>query len=307
MPTINATSIDDSRWAQGNAVVDETSNVRIHYIESPAPEAKDSRGTILLIHGFPQTSYQFRHVINPLSDAGYRVIAPDYRGAGDSSKPKLGYDKVTMATDLHTLIREHLGEKRAIHIVGHDIGGMVAHAYATQFQSDVASVMWGECPLPGGKPYESGFKDSPGMWHFKFHQQLDLPELLTQGRERIYIKSFYDRLCFNPTGITPRDVDHYGSSFAQPGGMRAGFECYRAFDQDSKDNQEWLEKNGKSKVPACALSGDHSLLCEIADEQTKQFYNTTENWKIESSGHWCAEENPQDFVRKVLDWTKKWD
>ncbi|KAK0123791.1 hypothetical protein ONS95_008792 [Cadophora gregata] len=131
--------------------------------------------------------------------------------------------------------------------------------------------MFGECPLPVAKPYESIFKNSPGMWHFKFQQQLDLPELLTQGREKIYIKHFYDRLGFNPVGITPRDVDHYAASFAQPGGMHAGFELHRAFPQDAKDNQAMLKKSGLLKMPAAALCGEMSILLEVAEEQTREF------------------------------------
>jgi len=186
-----------------------------------------------------------------------------------------------------------------IHVVGQDIGGMIAHAYAARHPEHTRSVMWGECPLPGSTPYESGFKTSPGMWHFTFQQQLDLPELLTQGREKIYIKHFYDRLCFNPAGITPRDVDHYGASFAQPGAMRAGFDLYRAFPQDAKDNQAMLKRDGKSQVPAAALSGEMSMLREVADDQTKEFYETTENVIVAQSGHWTAEENSKGFVDGV--------
>lgn len=184
---------------------------------------------------------------------------------------------------------------------------MIAHAYAAQHSAHTRSVMWGECPLPGSTPYESGFKTSPGMWHFTFQQQLDLPELLTQGREKIYIKHFYDRLCFNPVSITPRDVDHYAASFAQPGGMRAGFELYRAFPQDAKDNRAKLDKAGKLKMPAAALNGEMSLLFAVAEEQTKEFYENVEIVTVAKSGHWTAEENPKDFVNTVLRFIEKYN
>jgi pimeloyl-ACP methyl ester carboxylesterase len=184
---------------------------------------------------------------------------------------------------------------------------MVAHAYAAIHPEHTRSVMWGECPLPGSTPYESGFKTSPGMWHFTFQQQLDLPELLTQGKEKIYIKHFYDRLCFNPAGITALDAEHYATSFAQPGAMRAGFDLYRAFPQDAKDNQALLKKNGKSDVAAAALSGEMSLLREVAQEQTNEFYHKTEQVIVAQSGHWTAEENPEGFVRDVLSFINKHD
>jgi pimeloyl-ACP methyl ester carboxylesterase len=306
MPSINPTEIHDQTWRHGFAFVDDDKQVRIHYIDCPA-EGEKEKGVILLIHGYPNTSYQWRHVITPLAKAGYRVIAPDYRGAGDSSHPKSGYDKVTIADDLYKVVHDHLSLTEPVHVVGQDIGGMIAHAYAASHPDHTKSVMFGECPLPGGDPYENGFKTSPGMWHFTFQQQLDLPELLTQGREKIYIKHFYDRLCFNPVGITPRDVDHYAASFCQPGGMRAGFELYRAFPQDAKDNLKMLDGSGKLKMPAAALCGEMSMLLEVAEEQTKQFYGNVEVVKVDKSGHWTAEENPKDFVKKVTGFVGKHD
>ena len=234
--TLNPVTIDDTRWEHGNTFLDSSCSVRLHYVY--CPPTKVSIGTILLIHGFPQTSYQFRRVITPLSNAGYRVIAPDYRGAGESSHTKSGFDKITLAEDLYTLVHNVLGIKDKIHVIGQDIGGMIAHTYATHYASHTKSVMWSECPLPGAGPYESGFKNSPGMWHFSFQQQLDLPEALVYGRERIYLKHSYDRLCINPAGITTRDLDHYVTNFSMPGAMRCGFELYRAFPQDAEDNQK---------------------------------------------------------------------
>lgn len=304
MPSLNPTKIDDVHWQHGNVFIDDAQEVRIHYIDCPPLNNENKRpeksSTILLIHGFPNTSYQWRHVITPLAAAGYRVIAPDYRGAGESSHPASGFDKVTIASDLYNLVHDHLKITEPVHVLGHDIGGMIAHAYAFSFPEHTLSVIWGECPLPGSEPYESGFKNSPGMWHFTFHQQTDLPEALVAGRERIYLKHFYDRLCMNPAGITPHDLDHYTTSFAQPGGMRCGFELYRAFPQDAKDNQRMLKEKGKSKVPACSLSGEGSLLFQVAEEQTREFYEQVEVVTVDKSGHWCAEENPEDLVRKVL-------
>jgi pimeloyl-ACP methyl ester carboxylesterase len=107
MASLNLRHIDDQRWKHGFAFVDDERQVRIHYIDCPArgPE----KGSLLLIHGYPNTSYQWRHVVTPIADAGYRVIAPDYRGAGASSHPRGGYDKVTVAEDLYKVVHDHLG------------------------------------------------------------------------------------------------------------------------------------------------------------------------------------------------------
>jgi pimeloyl-ACP methyl ester carboxylesterase len=124
-----AFKIDDSRWTHSRIRVADIESaspsvedgVYLHTLTCPPPEGTKAKGTVLLIHGFPQTAYQFRRVITPISDAGYYVIAPDYRGAGSSSKPWNGYTKEIMAQDLHTLVKE-LGVKDKIHLVGHDIG-----------------------------------------------------------------------------------------------------------------------------------------------------------------------------------------
>lgn len=142
MALYTSQAYDDSKWITSRAYIAGTRSwcdeITINYIDCPA--VGDQKGTILLIHGFPQTSYQFRHVITPLSQAGYRIIAPDYRGAGHSSHPRDGYEKSIMATDLHTLVVDHLKITEPVHLVGHDIGGMVAHAYAAWFPKDSRSV-----------------------------------------------------------------------------------------------------------------------------------------------------------------------
>jgi pimeloyl-ACP methyl ester carboxylesterase len=177
--------------------------VTYFFIDCPPPSGTKSKGTILLIHGYPETSYQWRHVITPLSDAGYRVIAPDCRGAGYSSKTRgmEGYSKKSIAADLAKLL-EILEIKEKIHVVGHDIGGMTAHSFASQYPDKTASVMWGECPQPGTKKYGESpgtietktytdssvseeTKNTEAVWHFTFQQQSDLPEALVQGRERM--------------------------------------------------------------------------------------------------------------------------
>src|SRR5262245_25995324 len=116
-------NIDKRHWRQRIATLTTTSgeSIRLNYIDYPSSTSVDYKGIILLLHGFPQTSYQFRHVVAFLSDDGYRVIAPDYRGAGNSSKPPSGYKKSQMAEDVHILVHSHLGIKEKIHIVGHDI------------------------------------------------------------------------------------------------------------------------------------------------------------------------------------------
>ena len=277
--------------------------IRLYYVEA-LPAETPIKGTILLIHGFPETSYQFRHVMQPLADAGYRVVAPDYRGAGYSSKPPSGFTKEVLAQDLHRLMVEFIGAKDGVHVVGHDIGGMIAHAYVAQFPEDVVTVTWGECPLPGTTQYDAT-KHTPVLWHFNFHAQSDLAESLVIGKERMYIKHFYDRLAQDPHAFTNEDLDFYASQYSMPGALRCGFATYKMFETDKIQNQEWLKKAGKIKTKAMILSGEHSFIAEAASSMAKEYYENIETRTVEKSGHWLAEENPEDFVKKVLDFIKK--
>jgi len=272
------------------------------YIDnSPASTPK---GTLLLIHGYPETSYQFRHVIPKFVEHGYRVIVPDYRGAGHSSKPREGYNKVTIAGDLYKLLTEHLEIKEKVHVVGHDIGGMIAHAFAARYPDSTKTVAWGECPLPGTEEYDN-FLMNPGVWHFHFHWQADLPETLTAGKEETYLKHFYERLSSVPTAISAADTAYYGQLFSKPGAMRAGFDLYRNFPKDVEENREWLKEHGKCKVPTLTMSGENSFLANFAEKQAKEMYENVEVAIVKGSGHYCAEENPEDFVEKVLGFVRK--
>jgi pimeloyl-ACP methyl ester carboxylesterase len=126
-------------WQHHTAIVSEPA-VKLASIDV-APTAGTANGHVLvLLHGYPSASYAWRHVVQPFADLGYRVVAPDYRGAGDSNKPNTGYDKVTMAKDVHSLFRDHLGVKKAI-VVGYDIGMMVAVSLALQFPGSVEGLV----------------------------------------------------------------------------------------------------------------------------------------------------------------------
>ncbi|KAK5148791.1 hypothetical protein LTR04_000503, partial [Oleoguttula sp. CCFEE 6159] len=219
---ISPTPVDDSRWMPRNAFKSlSPKEVRLAYIDCPPTSRADVKGTIVLVYSLPQTNYQLRHVITPFSDAGYRVVAPDYRGAGESSKPRSGYTKAVMAEDVFKLLQEHLDIKEKVHIVGHDIGGMRHLARVS---------------AAGTNAYEK-FKFTPGVWHFQFHWETDIPEALVYGRERIHIKHFYDRLCLDLTAIAPRDVDRCAASYALPRGMGGQFDVYRAFHQGAEENK----------------------------------------------------------------------
>jgi pimeloyl-ACP methyl ester carboxylesterase len=199
-------------------------DLRFHYRE--ATPAGEHKGTVLLIHGFPQSSYQFRLVMQPIAAAGYRVIAPDYTGHGMSSKPVRdvsGFTKKQLAQDLYNFLQSGLGITSSIHLVGHDIGGMIAFAFAMQYPEVVSSIVWGECPLPGTSEYHN-FKHDRNHWHFNFQGgQPDLAAWLVQGKERPYIRQFYDRFSYNRAAFTDEVVEHYAADYAAPGALQSAF------------------------------------------------------------------------------------
>lgn len=286
------------------SVTTDDQKVRIQYIDCSPPSGFEEKGTIVLFHGFPQTSYQFRHVLTPLAEAGYRVIAPDYRGAGGSSKPEHDFTKTTMAGDIFHLIHDTLNITGKVHLVGHDIGGMVAHAYASRFSEHVASIIWGECPLPGTSAFDSDF-GTVQQFHFVFQAVPDLAVALVAGREEIYLKHFYDKLLFNSGAITKADLDEYVTAYSQPGALRCAFATYAAFDKDKEENRAWLAEHGKCKVPALVVSGDHSRQAEQAPDMVREVYEDVQVAEVKESGHYLAEESPQDFVEKVLGFVRK--
>lgn len=285
-------------WAHGTA--DLAPDVRLHYVLAGTGPA-----TVVLIHGYPEDWWQWRNVIGPLVEAGYRVVAPDYRGAGRSSRPTTGYDKFTMAADIRALVRDHLGIAGPLAVVGHDIGSMVALAFALQFPGDVDRLSLSEAPLPGTAAYDRAvgttrLAHNP-LWHFAFHNAPgNLAETLTIGRERAYLDDFYDRLAFDPDAIGPDDRARYAGIFGSVGAMRAGFELYRAFDRDAADNREALRSGGRLAMPVLALAGEHSPLEPITGPMIAEVAARATVTPIAAAGHWIAEEHPTAVVRALL-------
>ncbi|KAI1776535.1 soluble epoxide hydrolase [Hypoxylon cercidicola] len=292
--------MDYRTW--NHRTVEVEPSVRIAYIDCPSKSKRSQRGVILLIHGFPQTSYQFRHVINPLAEAGYRVLAPDYRGAGASSKPATGFTKAIMARDLVRLL-DALEIREPVHVIGHDLGGMIAFAMAAKHPSRVASLNWGECSLPGTSAHiEDRTTHAVQQFHFIFHCVPDLALALVAGRERIYLSHFFNKIAYNTAAIKSEDLDHYVECYEQPGAMRCAFEAYQMFEQDAKECKEWIASYGKLSLPAVCLNGGKSRHLPAAAKMAAEVHQkgTCEIVAVPDAGHYIAEENPEGFVREAL-------
>jgi pimeloyl-ACP methyl ester carboxylesterase len=277
-----------------HGMADTDPGLRLHYVT-----AGEGTRTIVLLHGFPQTWWEWRHIIPELVDAGFRVVAPDYRGAGHSWRPLGGYDKRTMAEDIHRLLRQHLGIQGSIALVGHDIGLMVAYAYAQAYRDDVSELVVMDAPLPGTTVFDR-LRADPRVWHFAFHGARDVPELLVAGRERQYLQAFYNARCFDPSAISDADLDIYASAYAAPGAMRAGFELYRVFDRDAEDNRDALRRHNKLTMPVLAVGGATSTSGPLVEEMMREVALDVTGLRVPDTAHWIAEENPRVFTGALL-------
>ena len=222
--------------------------VTLHYVTCGDPSAP----SVLLLHGYPQTWYEWRHTMPALAEAGFYAIAPDMRGLGDSSVPLAGYDKKTVAADIWALTSGVLGLER-LAVIGHDWGGPVAFAFTAAHRQAVTHFGLLDVVIPGG-PVD--IAQDGRRWHHAFHHVADLPEFLTAGREREYLKWFYRNFAWRADAISEADIDEFARCYAKPGGMRAGFAYYRAAAEDARDNKALFEGGLRLEMPVLALGGE---------------------------------------------------
>jgi pimeloyl-ACP methyl ester carboxylesterase len=289
-------STDSAGWVHGMADIEP--GVRLHYVAAGAGER-----TAVLLHGFPQTWWEWRRIIPPLVAARFRVVAPDYRGAGHSWRPAGGYDKRTMAGDIRRLVRDHLGVTTPIALVGHDIGLMVAYAYAQAYRDEVSHLTVVDAPLPGTTAFDR-LRTDPRVWHFAFQGATgarDVAELLVAGRERAYLRAFFDARTADPSAVGPKDFAHYVAAYEAPGAMRAGFELYRAFDQDAADNRAALAQHGKLTIPVLAVGGMVSNSGALVEGMMREVAEDVAGVRIAGTAHWVPEENPAAFTAALFD------
>src|ERR1700736_1765900 len=183
----------------------------------------------------------------------HRVVVPDLRGMGLSSHPAGGYDKKTQAADIRSVLTQ-LGIDRAA-VVGHDIGATVAYAYAARYPDKTDRLVVMDAPVPGIPPWDQIVR-SPALWHFSFWGPD--AERLVAGRERIYLDRFWNEFSADPKNFPEASRVHYAKLYAQPGAMHAGFEQFKAFDQDATDDKAFLAK-GKLTMPVLAVGGEKSF------------------------------------------------
>jgi pimeloyl-ACP methyl ester carboxylesterase len=268
------------------ALFADVDGAKLHYLIAGSGEP------VILLHGFAETSHMWRPLIAALAKTR-TVIAPDLRGFGQSSKPDGGYDKKTMAHDIHALAGA-LGHRR-IRIVGHDIGLMVAYAYAAQYPAEVERIALMDAFLPGVGEWKTVWllRD---LWHFHFYGETPLK--LVDGRERIYLEHFWNDFAADPKhSVSEGDRQFYAAAYAQPGAMRAGFEVFRAFEKDAEDFAQ--SARAKLKAPMLVLTGEKAS-GEFLIQQARLVADNVEGVVVKKSGHWLMEEAPEQVIPRLV-------
>jgi pimeloyl-ACP methyl ester carboxylesterase len=261
--------------------------LQLHYVRAGQGEP------LVLLHGFSETWYAWRYII-PLLASAYTVIAPDLRGFGDSSKPATGYEKQTMANDIHALVRQ-LGFEQ-IDLVGHDWGGPIAYALAATHRSFVRRLAIVESIVNSGDSERDTTLRNP-LWFPLFSAVPELPEALVTGRERIYLTWFYDHFAVQRQAIREQDIDEYVRAYQLPGALSAGFNLYRALPEDLKTNRE-LARNLLS-IPVLAVAGAQGMGMGT-ERALKVLAEHVEGHIIEECGHYIPEEQPQKLANALL-------
>ncbi len=264
---------------------------RLHYLIAGKGDP------IVLLHGYAETSHMWLPLMPKLA-ANHTVIAVDLRGAGQSATPQSGYTKAAMARDIHALTQK-LGYKR-IRIVGHDIGLMVAYAFAAQYRDEVERIVLMDAFLPGVGDWRSVWL-MRDLWHFHFYGKT--PLALVHGRERIYFEHFWNDFAANPKRSVPeRHRRFYAKAYARPGGMRAGFEYFRAFGKDAEEFARFATI--PLTMPMLVLTGEKASGNGLI-EQAKLAASNLEGVIIRGSGHWLMEEAPEQTIPKLVEFLNR--
>lgn len=279
----SALAADQSAIASRSATVE---GVKLHYLT-------EGRGpAVILIHGYAETSRMWRPLIPQLAEK-FTVIAPDLPGIGESDIPASGLDMKSAAIRIHSLAKS-LGVNKA-RVVGHDIGLMVAYAYAAQFPAETEKLAVMDAFLPGVPGWEAVY-NNPAIWHFRFNGPT--PEALVRGRERIYFEHFWNDFAADKNHSIPEgDRVAYTAAYSRPGRMRAGWQYFVVFPQTAKDFAE-LAKN-KLTMPVLAIGGEKAN-GEVLGEQMKLVATDAKMVVLKNTGHWVMEENPKETIAALM-------
>jgi len=246
---------------------------------------------LLLLHGYAETSRMWKPLAAKLKDR-FTIVAPDLPGIGDSSIPKSGIDMKTSAERVHAAVKA-LGFSK-VRVVGHDIGLMVAYAYAALYPQEVEKLVLMDAFLPGVDGWEPIY-NNPGIWHFRFYGAT--PEALVKGRERTFFEHFWNNFAADKNHSIPEaDRQAYTAAYARPGRMAAGFAYFASFPKTATDFAA-LAKT-KLSMPVLSIGGEKSL-GDALGAQAKLVGSDVTVIVITNAGHWILEEQPAETMRAL--------
>lgn len=273
------------------------SGLRLHVRLDGPPDGE----AILLLHGWPQTSYAWRRVAPLHAAERYRVIIPDLRGLGDSAKPESGFDRKTVARDMLELL-DQLGIHQ-VWLAGHDMGGQVAYPLAAQWPERVRGLVFIEAVLPGFGQEAAMDVAAGGSWQFGFNRAGPIAEALVQGRERLFIEAMIRRETvgvFDPAAISDEDIAVYARKAASPGALRCMFGYYRALlPTDRDDNLQF----GARPLPVLAVGAEHGY-GGGALATMRRLALDPQSWIAPRCGHYVPEERPHELAAALLAFIK---
>jgi len=275
-----AASAIESRFA-------DVEGLRLHYLTA-------GKGpVVILLHGYTQTGRMWRPLFPRLADK-FTVIAPDLPGIGDSGIPRDGFDMKTAAIRIHALAKS-LGVTKA-RVVGHDIGLMVAYAYAAQFPDEVEKLVVMDAFLPGVPGWELAY-NNPNMWHFRFNGPT--PEALVKGREQVYFAYFWNDLAADKTHSLPlADREAYVAAYSRPGRMHAGWAYFAAWPDTAKAFAELAQ--AQLPMPVLSIAGEKASAA-ILGPQMQRVATNVKVIELKGTGHWLMEERPKDTMDALVD------
>jgi len=264
----------------------EVERVKLHYLTAGHGPA------VILLHGYTQTSRMWKPLI-PLLAEQFTVIAPDLPGIGDSEIPADGLDMKTAAIRIHALAKS-LGIEKA-RVVGHDIGLMVAYAYAAQFPAETEKLVVMDAFLPGVAGWENVY-NNPGIWHFRFNGPT--PEALVRGRGRTYFDHFWNDFAADKAhSISAADRKAYVAAYARPGRMRSGWAYFVSFQQAAKDFSKFSQT--KLTMPVLAVGGEKANGA-LLGQQMKIVASDATVIVLKNTGHWVIEERPKETTDALM-------
>src|SRR5271165_6086805 len=251
---------------------------------------------VVLLHGYAEDSRMWKPLAIALAPR-FTVIAPDLPGIGNSSIPSSGLDIKTSAQRVRDAVHS-LGYTK-VRVVGHDIGLMVAYAYAAMYPQEVERLALMDAFLPGVEGWEPVY-DNPGIWHFRFYGPT--PVALVTGRERTYFNYFWNDFAADKNHSIPEaDRQAYTAAYSRPGRMAAGFSYFAAFPKTAADFAKLATT--KLTIPVLSIGGDKSLGVALG-AQAKLIASDVTVIVLKDTGHWIMEERPKatmDALTKFLE------